>query len=186
MPTIRWERDLGERDRIASDFGLAGNFVVPVALQVSSGYTVSTVLAPIIFVFAAGLWTGPTFAADGLQLRISKALLPAVEQTGGDVPLLMTITNDGAEADALLRVNCPFANFAEKHIVDRGEGSPAMRAVKSIPIPANQTIELKADGYHVMLLQTRQKLVEGEALHCSVTFQKAGLVETEVQVRGSR
>jgi copper(I)-binding protein len=175
---------LGERDRIASDFSLVGNFVAPGALRVVSRYSKNTVLALIIF--AAGLWIAPTFAADGLQLRISKARLPAVEQTGGDVPLLMTITNGGAEADALLRVNCPFANFAEKHIVDRGEGSPAMRAVKSIPIPANQTTELKADSYHVMLLQTRQKLVDGEALHCSVAFQKAGLVEMEVQVLGSR
>jgi hypothetical protein len=175
---------LGERDRIASDFSLAGELCRSGRAASVLGYTVSTVLSLIIF--TAGLRIGPAFAADGLQLRISKARLPAVEQTGGDVPLLMTITNDGAEADALLRVNCPFANFAEKHIVDRGEGSPAMRAVKSIPIPANQTMELKADGYHVMLLQTRQKLVDGEALHCSVTFQKAGLVETEVQVHGSR
>jgi copper(I)-binding protein len=175
---------LGERDRVASDFSLVGNFVAPVAPRVVSRYSKNTVLALIIF--AMGLWIGPTFAADGLQLRILKAQLPAVEQTGGDVPLLITIANDGAEADALLRVNCPFANFAEKHIVDRGEGSPAMRAIKSIPIPANQTTELKADGYHVMLLQTRQKLVDGEALHCSVAFQKAGLVEMEVQVLGSR
>ena len=175
---------MGERDRIASDFSLVGNFVAPDAPQVVSRYSKNTILALIIF--AAGLWIGPTFAADGLQLRILKAQLPAVEQTGGDVPLLITIANDGAEADALLRVNCPFANFAEKHIVDRGEGSPAMRAIKSIPIPANQTTELKADGYHVMLLQTRQKLVDGEALHCSVAFQKAGLVEMEVQVLGSR
>ena len=175
---------MGERDRVASDFSLVGNFVAPVAPRVVSRYSKNTVLALIIF--AAGLWIGPIFAADGLQLRILKAQLPAVEQTGGDVPLLITIANDGAEADALLRVNCPFANFAEKHIVDRGEGSPAMRAIKSIPIPANQTTELKADGYHVMLLQTRQKLVDGEALHCSVAFQKAGLVEMEVQVLGSR
>jgi periplasmic copper chaperone A len=163
---------------------LVGNFVAPVVPQVVLGYSARIVLAP--FIFAAAFWIGPTFAADGIELRILKAQLPAVELTGGDVPLLMTIANDGAEADALLRVNCPFANFAEKHIVDRGEGSPAMRAVKSIPIPANQTTELKADGYHVMLLQTRQKLVDGEALHCSVAFQKAGLVEMEVQVLGSR
>ena len=94
----------------------------------------------------------------------------------------MTIRNDAAEADALLRVRCPFANFSEKHTVDRGEGAPAMRAVKSIPIPENKTIELKPDGYHVMLLQTRQKLVDGETFTCAVAFQKAGTKETEVQV----
>jgi hypothetical protein len=94
----------------------------------------------------------------------------------------MTITNDTAEPDAILRVRCPFANFSEKHTVDRGEGAPAMRAIKSIPIPENKTIELKRDGYHVMLLQTRQMLVEGQTFTCAVTFQKAGTKETEVQV----
>jgi copper(I)-binding protein len=94
----------------------------------------------------------------------------------------MTIRNDAAEADALLRVRCPFANFAVKHTVDRGEGAPAMREIKSIPIPESKTIELNRDGYHVMLLQTRQKLVDGETFTCAVVFQKAGTKETEVRV----
>ena len=57
-----------------------------------------------------------------------------------------------------------------------------MREVKSIPVPANKTVELKRDGFHVMLLQTRQKLVDGETFTCAVVFQKAGAKETEVQV----
>lgn len=167
--------------RVAS--GASLNWVRQAVLQMAPPHAVTGVLS--LVVFAAGAGIGPASAADSRQLRIAQARLPAIEQVGGDVPLLMAITNDGVEADALLRVNCPFANFAEKHTVDRGEGSPAMRAIKSIPIPANQTTELKADGYHVMLLQTRQKLVAGEALHCSVAFQKAGLLETEVQVSHS-
>ena len=61
-----------------------------------------------------------------------------------------------------------------------------MRAIPSIPIPASSTLELKPDGYHVMLLQTRQKLAEGETFTCSVVFQKAGSIETEVRVHSSR
>ena len=108
--------------------------------------------------------------------------MPASDQMGIDLPLLMTIRNDTAEADSLLRVRCPFANFSEKHTVDRGEGAPAMREVKSIPVPGNKTTELKRDGYHVMLLQTRQKLADGEKFTCAIVFQKAGTKETEVQV----
>ena len=131
---------------------------------------------------AVGLWLTPGFAAAGDALQVTNARVPASDEIGIDLPLLMTIRNDAAEADALLRVRCPFANFSEKHTVDRGEGAPAMRAVKSIPIPENKTIELKQDGYHVMLLQTRQKLVDGETFTCAITFQKAGTKETEVQV----
>jgi periplasmic copper chaperone A len=130
----------------------------------------------------AGLGLTPGFAAAGDALQVMSARVPASDEIGIDLPLLMTIRNDAAEADAILRVRCPFANFSEKHTVDRGEGAPAMREVKSIPIPENKTVELKRDGYHVMLLQTRQKLVDGETFRCAIVFQKAGTKETEVQV----
>jgi len=131
---------------------------------------------------AVGLWLTPGLAAAGDALQVTNARVPASEEIGTDLPLLMTIRNDAAAPDAILRVRCPFANFSEKHIVDRGEGAPAMRAVKSIPIPENKTTELRRDGYHVMLLQTRQKLVNGETFTCAVVFQSAGTKETEVQV----
>src|SRR4051794_1247480 len=134
--------------------------------------------------FSVGLWLTPGFAMAGNELQVMNARVPASNEMGTDIPLLMTIRNDAADADAILRVRCPIANFSEKHTVDRGEGAPAMRAVKSIPIPENKTTELKRDGYHVTLLQTRQKLVDGETFTCAVVFQKAGTKETEVQ--GSR
>src|SRR5690348_15930952 len=116
----------------------------------------------LLFGLVIGLVVGPgptpDLAAASDALEVTSARVPASDQTGIDLPLLMTIRNDAAEADALLRVRCPFANFSEKHTVDRGEGAPAMREVKSIPVPQNKTTELKRDGYHVMLLQTRQKL----------------------------
>ena len=124
----------------------------------------------------------PGFATANDALQVTDARVPASDEIGVNLPLLMTIRNDAAEADAILRVRCPFANFSEKHTVDRGEGAPAMREIRSIPIPENRTIELKKDGYHVMLLQTRQKLVAGEAFTCAVVFQKAGTKETEVQI----
>ena len=124
----------------------------------------------------------PGFAGATDTLKVTGARVPASDEIGVDLPLLMTIRNDAAEADAILRVRCPIANFSEKHTVDRGEGAPAMREVKSIPVPANKTVELKRDGFHVMLLQTRQKLVNGETFTCAVVFQKAGTKETEVQV----
>jgi periplasmic copper chaperone A len=116
-------------------------------------------------------------------IRISDAWVHAADQVGGNVTLSMTIKNEADTADALTRVRCPAANFSEKHIVDRGEGAPAMRPIASIPIAANTITVLKPDTYHVMLLQTRQALVAGEAFNCSIVFQKAGTIETEVKVR---
>lgn len=117
------------------------------------------------------------------SLAIVDARVPAADKEGGDLPLTMTITNEADSADALLRVRCPVANFSERHIVDRGEGAPAMRSISNIPVPAKATLELKRDGYHVMLLQLRQALAPGETFKCAIVFQKAGTIETEVQVQ---
>jgi hypothetical protein len=129
--------------------------------------------------------TSLLFGATIAAIKISQAWVPPAEQAGSNIPLLMTIKNEADTADTLVRVRCPVANFSEKHTVDRGEGAPAMRAIAAIPIAANSTIVLKPDGYHVMLLQTRQALTEGETFTCAVVFQKAGTIETEVQVSRS-
>jgi periplasmic copper chaperone A len=134
---------------------------------------------------AAVSWmaVGSMAHAGEVTLKVAEAWVPVAEKAGGDVPLLLTIRNDADAEDTLLRVRCPVANFSEKHTVDRGEGAPAMRSIRSIPIAGAGTTVLKADGYHVMLLQTRQPLSAGEKFMCSIDFQKAGTIETEVNVR---
>lgn len=114
---------------------------------------------------------------------VSEAWVSPNDTLGSNVPLLMTVKNNTESADTLLRVRCPVANFSERHTVDRGEGAPAMRSIPSIPIAANSTTTFKADGYHVMLLQTRQALNAGDTFKCAIVFQKAGTIETEVTVR---
>ena len=123
--------------------------------------------------------------AEGEAFVVTDAWVPAVDQVGRDIPLLMTIRNNNNAADALMRVRCPVANFSERYTVDRGEGAPAMRSIPSIPIAASSTVVLKPTEYHVMLLQTTQLLQPGERFKCAVIFQKAGTIETEVEVRKS-
>ena len=123
----------------------------------------------------------PSYGATAGSLQISKAWAPEA-QIGGDAPLLMTIANQGSEADNLVRARCPVANFLEKHTVDRGEGAPAMRAISSIPVPPNQTITLTPGSYHLMLLQLRQPLSVGQHFVCSAVFAKAGALDVGVEV----
>jgi hypothetical protein len=145
---------------------------------------IATFAGAAVLVLHLGAAITSAHSAGGEAIKITDAWVHAAEQAGGNVALSMTIKNEADVADALLRVRCPVANFSEKHTVDRGEGSPAMRAIPSIPIAAGSTTVLKPDAYHVMLLQTRQMLAAGEAFNCSIVFQKAGTIETEVKVHG--
>jgi periplasmic copper chaperone A len=142
----------------------------------------SCLVAAVVCLFFTG---AQVRSAQGEGLDVSDAWVPAADDVGRDVPLLVAIRNKTDSPDALVRVRCPVANFAEKHTVDRGEGAPAMRSISAIPIPANSVVTLKPNEYHVMLLQTRQPLAVGERFSCALVFQKAGTIETEVEVRRS-
>jgi copper(I)-binding protein len=124
----------------------------------------------------------PAAAAD---LSVSDAWVPAASEAGVDIGLYMTIKNDAAEPDALLRVSCPFANFSERRTVDVGEGGLADRAIPNIPIAAHSTLTLTPKSYHVALLQTRDKLTAGEDLSCRVSFRTAGPMDVKVTVSQS-
>jgi periplasmic copper chaperone A len=122
-------------------------------------------------------------AADAAPaLEVSKAWAPAAGAAGADVPVYMTIANPGGEPDSLLRFRCPVANFTEQRTTDYGEGSPAGREIKSIPVPANETVVLAPGGYHLMLLKTTQPLKQGETFSCSLTFKGAGRQDVSVTV----
>src|ERR1700752_554659 len=136
-----------------------------------------------VIVAAIAMAIGSVAHGGGGALKVADAWVPMTEKVGADVPLLLTIQNEAGPEDALLRVRCPVANFSERHTADRGEGAPAMRSVRFIPIAASGTTVLKVDGYHIMLLQTRQPLAAGDKFTCAIDFQKAGTIETEVNVR---
>ena len=58
------------------------------------------------------------------------------------------------------------------------------RCGRSIPsyVPAQSTTELKPGGYHIMLMGLKEPLVEYGTFHLTLTFEKAGSIEVEVQV----
>ncbi|WP_298965753.1 copper chaperone PCu(A)C [uncultured Methylobacterium sp.] len=131
--------------------------------------------------FHLGLY--PQVAQAG-EISIVQAWIAPNSTIGTDIPLHMTVVNAGAEADALLRVRCPMANFSEKVTVDKGgEGAPSRRAVPTIAVRAGGDTRLTAEGHHVMLLQTRQVLAEGETFECATSFRRAGPVPMTVTVR---
>jgi copper(I)-binding protein len=123
-----------------------------------------------------------SFAAD---VAVAKAWVEPTDAVGGEAVLSMTVTNDGADADALVRAACPFANFSEKRTIDHGEGAPAKRAIPYIPLPPHTAVTMAETGYHVALLQLREKLVEGATFTCSLRFRNAGSMDVEVRVSRS-
>ena len=131
----------------------------------------------------AGLMVWAPFAAVAAEpaISVSQAWAPAAAR-GEDTAVYLVVQNAGP-ADALLRVRCAAANFTELHVIDRGEGFPSKRAVKSIPIAAEGVTALTPDGYNVALLQTTRALAPNDAFDCVIRFRDGGQQTIDVTVR---
>ncbi len=60
--------------------------------------------------------------------------------------------------------------------------SPRCAASTACPIKGGKSVVLKPGGYHVMLLDLKKPLKEGDLLNFTLTFEKAGDIEVEATV----
>ena len=127
-------------------------------------------------------WLLAVATAHANDIAVTDAWTPPNAEIGSDAVLGMVVTNNGADPDALVRVSCPVANFSEKRQIDIGEGGKSARAVRDILIAAKSKVILNDAGLHIALLQTRQKLEEGDEFQCSVSFRRTGPIQVPVRV----
>ena len=64
-----------------------------------------------------------------------------------------------------------------------GGGMMTMAEVEKIPVAAGTTVALEPGGYHIMLMELAKPLVVGEKVKVTLTFEKAGDVVVEADVR---
>jgi copper(I)-binding protein len=96
----------------------------------------------------------------------------------------LTLEVTGDEADRLIAAASPVAEDATLHAHVMDGGVARMRPVAAIEIAPGAPTVLEPGGLHIMLTDLDQKLVEGETLPLTLTFERAGTVEIEVPVRG--
>lgn len=95
----------------------------------------------------------------------------------------LTITNGGTEADKLIKVASPGAETAGLHTMETKDGVMTMHVVEGgIEIPAGGTVTLAPGGFHIMFVTLKAPLKEGEKMPVTLTFEKAGVVETFLHV----
>jgi copper(I)-binding protein len=104
---------------------------------------------------------------------------PPGAPTGGG---FLTITNHGSQADRLIAVSSPAAAENQIHEMAVVDGVMSMKEVPGIEIPAGGAVSLAPGGYHLMFIGLKQPLVEGEQLPVTLTFEKAGAIDTYLHV----
>lgn len=94
----------------------------------------------------------------------------------------LTVANAGAD-DRLVAARVDFAGRAEIHeMAMEGDVMKMRQLSDGLAIPAGATVELKPGGYHLMFMDLKQPLVEGETVKVTLQFEKAGEVEVPMTV----
>lgn len=79
----------------------------------------------------------------------------------------------------LVEARTPVAGVVEIHEMAMDKGIMRMRPVPGVNLPAGKTVELKPGGYHVMLMDLKRQLKEGESVPITLVIEgKDGKRET--------
>ncbi len=90
-----------------------------------------------------------------------------------------------ASDTTLVGVASPIAGFVEIHETSSHGGVMRMRAVPRVALAANQPVELKPGGYHVMLMSLQQSLNVGETVPITLSFEDKAGKRTSVDVKAT-
>jgi periplasmic copper chaperone A len=150
------------------------------------------IFRPLACLAALGIVLGCLAAAPACaeevkagDLVISQAwsrATPGGAKTGGG---FLTIENKGSAPDRLVAVSGDFAGKIEVHEMAVKNGVMTMRPLENgLTIEPGKTVALAPGGYHLMMLDLKAPLKQGDKLPVTLQFEKAGAVAVTLDVQG--
>ncbi len=131
----------------------------------------------------------PAGAAAAAPIAVGGAWIPATPAGAKVAGGYAVIANATPEADTLTGGTFDVAGRVEIHEMSDAGGVMRMRELaEGLPVPAGGKAELKPGGLHLMLMDLKRQLKDGETVRGTLRFRKAGDVPVEFRVRplGSR
>jgi hypothetical protein len=107
---------------------------------------------------------------------------PGGAKTGGG---FLTIENKGSAPDKLISASADVAGKVELHEMAVNDGVMKMRPVEGgLTIDPGKTVKLAPGGLHLMIMDLKNPLKQGEKLPVTLQFEKAGKVTVTLDVEG--
>ena len=132
------------------------------------------------------LWVGallvvslPVFG----QVEVSDAWIRATAPGQKTAAGYMIIRNKSAQPERLVGGSSQAAAKVETHVSIKDGDIMRMREVKGYDVPAKGTFELKPNGSHLMLVDLKRPLKEGDKVPVVLKFEKSGEVKVDFEVR---
>ena len=130
-----------------------------------------------IILATAVLASAPALAQVEAKSAWVRGTVGAQKTTGA----YMEITS--AQGGSLVSAESASAATVEVHEMRMEGNVMRMRAVPRLDLPAGKTVALKPGGYHIMLIDLKKPLKEGENVAISVTFEDGSSKKFDAQVR---
>ena len=143
--------------------------------------------ALIIAALFAALATSPTLAHDYTvgSLKVGHPWARATPKGASVGGGYMKITNTGTASDRLIGGSTDISDSFEVHEMKMEGDVMKMRPVAGgLEIKPGQTVTFDPSGYHVMFVDLKKQLVQGERFKATLEFAKAGKVEVDFAVEG--
>ncbi|WP_414693841.1 copper chaperone PCu(A)C [Polaromonas sp.] len=140
----------------------------------SAGVAATSIVVPASAVVAVS-----GIAAQPVQVKDAwvRATVPGQKGTGA----FMNIT--AKTATRLIGASSPLAGVTEVHEMKMEGDVMKMRALPALDLPAGKTVELKAGGYHLMLLDLKQNLPKGSTVPLTLMFKDSKGVQSRVELK---
>jgi hypothetical protein len=126
---------------------------------------------------AAAVLAMPAFAQVTVKDPWVRATVTQQKATGAFMQI--TSTQDAR----LIEAKSPVAGVVEVHEMTMEKDVMKMRAVPGLDLPAGKAVELKPGGYHVMLMDLKQQMKEGETVPLTLVIEGKDKKRSTVEVK---
>lgn len=169
-----------------SEKGLAGKIEKPELTEkehlmkhIIRAFTAATFLACL---FAAPVRAEEVKAGDLVITQAWARATPGGAKIGGGY---LTIENKGSTPDRMIGGSADVAGKIEVHEMAMNNGVMTMRPLdKGLTIEPGKTVKLAPGGYHLMLMDLKSPLKQGDKVPLTLEFEKAGKVKLSLDVQG--
>jgi periplasmic copper chaperone A len=97
----------------------------------------------------------------------------------------LTIENKGSTPDRLIGGSADVSGKVQVHEMSMNSGVMTMRQLdKGLAIEPGKTVKLAPAGFHLMMLDLKSPLKQGDKVPVTLEFEKAGKVKVSLDVQG--
>lgn len=173
--------------RLPFQFSMLGDWIVTVTATLADGSEATKDIEVTVTDGGVEIHDDTTGAANGGQtageLMVHEVMAPASPLAGGNGAVYFVVMNNTAQTDRLVAVESDVAAAAELHeSVEENNVIRMEPRPDGFEIPAGGSVTLAPGGKHVMLLNLKAPLVEGESFTVTLRFQQAPAISVTAPI----